>query len=158
MAHQGGEKQPSSLSGSKTPLPLWGEACLPSKEATKRIQICFFLLVSESLNNGRCGGNWRKRPLTAPPPCWITKSHGVVEGPPRNRWWMKQLTRYNGACFYEAGTRLGQHIGGWSSAKEGGVVLGAACSREGSRVFMSLFHSQESLGFSGSLVLFKGSR
>ena len=155
MAHQAGEKQPSSLSGSKTPLPLWGEACLPSKEATKRIQICFFLLVSESLNNGRCGGNWRKRPLTATPPCWITKSHGVVEGP-RNRWWTKQLTRYNGACFYEPGTRLGQHIGGWSSAKEEGTGCGMQ-QRGLQSLHENLSFSRESR-FLRSLVLFQGSR
>ena len=74
-----------------------------------------------------------------PPPCWITKSHGVVEGP-RNRWWMKQLTRYNGACFYEAGTSLGQHIGGWSSAKEGRYWVRHAAERapESSWVFFIL--------------------
>ena len=79
------------------------------------------------------------RALWQPPPCWITESHGVVEGP-RNRWWTKQLTRYNGACFYEPGTRLGQHISRVDDQLLKGWVRHAS---ETSRVSVSLSHSQE---------------
>ena len=128
----------------RSPVPrrlrLCGEGCgrhlRKRPKGFKSASFCSFrslpTMADVAVIEGR--GLWQ----AAPP--WLDYQESRCCWRRRNRWWTKQLTRSNGACFYEPGTRLGQDIGVHHQLK--GWTLRHAS--EGSRVSRSFLFSRES--------------